>query len=119
MREAIVIALCAVGVFFSLTGAVGIIRMPDVYTRIQCSSKSITMGALPVLIALAVAEGPLSSYGGRALVVNEARPKTSGFGGGRDSGRGGGGYGGGRSGSGGGYGGKSRGGSGGRGGSRY
>lgn len=61
-----------------------------------------------------------AEVGGRALVVNEARPKTSGFGGGgRDSGRGGGGgYGGGRSG--GGYGGKSRGGSGGgRGGSRY
>ncbi|MGA8530464.1 MAG: RNA-binding protein [Acidobacteriaceae bacterium] len=59
-----------------------------------------------------------AEVGGRALVVNEARPKTSGFGGGRDSGRGGGGYGGGRPG--GGYGGKSRGGSGGgRGGSRY
>lgn len=63
------IALCAAGFFFSATGAVGIVRMPDVYTRIQCSSKCVTLGALPMLIALAVAEGPLSFYGGRALLV--------------------------------------------------
>jgi RNA recognition motif-containing protein len=55
-----------------------------------------------------------SQVGGRALVVNEARPKTSGFGGG--------GYGGGRSGGGGGRDGNRKsggGGGGGRGGSRW
>jgi multicomponent Na+:H+ antiporter subunit G len=69
MREGVMIALCAVGLFFSVTGAVGILRMPDLYTRVQCSSKTITMGALPMLIALAVAKGPITSYGGRALIV--------------------------------------------------
>jgi multicomponent Na+:H+ antiporter subunit G len=69
MRLTVVIVLCAIGLFFALTGTIGILRMPDVYTRIQCSSKTITMGALPLLIALAVAEGPLTSYGGRALIV--------------------------------------------------
>jgi multicomponent Na+:H+ antiporter subunit G len=69
VREAIVIALAAVGLAFTLSGAVGILRMPDVYSRIQCSSKTVTMGALPVLIALVVAEGPVSSYGSRALLV--------------------------------------------------
>ena len=69
MREIIVIVLAAVGVAFSLSGAVGILRMPDVYSRIQCSSKAITMGALPMLIALVVGEGPVSSYGSRALIV--------------------------------------------------
>ena len=54
-----------------------------------------------------------AQMGGRALIVNEARPKTSNFGGGgRDSGRGG--HGGGRSG---GY--SRSGGGGGRGGSRW
>jgi multicomponent Na+:H+ antiporter subunit G len=67
--EVIVIVLAAVGFAFSLSGVVGIIRMPDVYCRIQCSSKTITMGALPVLIALVVAEGPITNYGGRALIV--------------------------------------------------
>ncbi len=69
MIEIVVIVLAAVGWAFSLSGAVGILRMPDVYTRIQCSSKMITMGTLPVLIALVVAEGPVSVFGSRALLV--------------------------------------------------
>lgn len=69
MREAIVITAAVIGCGFSLSGAVGILRMPDVYSRIQCSSKTITMGALPVLIALVVGEGPVSTYGSRALLV--------------------------------------------------
>lgn len=69
MREGIVIALVTIGLAFSLSGVVGIIRMPDLYTRIQCSSKTITMGALPMLTALVVAEGPISSFGSRALLV--------------------------------------------------
>ncbi|MDQ1393136.1 MAG: multicomponent Na+:H+ antiporter subunit [Acidimicrobiaceae bacterium] len=69
MRNAVVVALAVIGVGFSFSGAVGILRMPDLYTRIQCSSKTITMGALPVLVALVVAEGPLSTYGSRTLLV--------------------------------------------------
>ena len=69
MRDAVAIVLAAVGVGFSLSGAVGMLRMPDVYTRIQCSSKTVTMGALPMLVAIVVAEGPLTNYGGRALLV--------------------------------------------------
>jgi multicomponent Na+:H+ antiporter subunit G len=62
MIEAVVIALSVAGLAFSLSGVVGILRMPDVYSRIQCSTKTITMGALPVLIAIVVGEGPVSSY---------------------------------------------------------
>jgi multicomponent Na+:H+ antiporter subunit G len=69
MREAFVIALAVVGLAFSLSGAVGILRMPDVYCRIQCSSKTITMGALPALAALVVGRGVLTPFGGRALLV--------------------------------------------------
>jgi multicomponent Na+:H+ antiporter subunit G len=69
VREAAVLALAVVGLAFSLSGAVGVLRMPDLYSRIQCSSKTITMGALPALIALVVAEGPISPYSGRAMLV--------------------------------------------------
>src|SRR5436190_21423112 len=69
MKEFIVISLSGIGLFFTVSGTVGIIRMPDVYSRIQCSSKTVTMGALPVLVALVVAEGPVSTYGSRALLV--------------------------------------------------
>jgi multicomponent Na+:H+ antiporter subunit G len=65
----VVIGLCAVGLFFSLSAAVGILRMPDIYTRLQCSSKSITMGSVPLLIGLVIAKGPISAYAGRALLV--------------------------------------------------
>jgi multicomponent Na+:H+ antiporter subunit G len=69
VREALTIVLCSVGLIFTLSGAIGILRMPDVYCRIQCSSKTITMGALPALLGLVVAEGPFTAYGGRALIV--------------------------------------------------
>jgi multicomponent Na+:H+ antiporter subunit G len=69
VRELIAAVLAAVGIGFSLSGAVGIIRMPDLYTRIQCSSKTVTMGALPTLAALLVAKGPYSTYGSRVLLV--------------------------------------------------
>jgi multicomponent Na+:H+ antiporter subunit G len=69
VRDAIVIALVVIGLAFTLSGAVGILRMPDVYSRIQCSSKTVTMGTLPMLIALVVGKGLISSYGSRALLV--------------------------------------------------
>jgi multicomponent Na+:H+ antiporter subunit G len=69
VREIAVIVLLVIGIGFSLTGAVGILRMPDLYTRIQCSSKTITMGAVPTLVAVVVAEGPITPYGSRALIV--------------------------------------------------
>jgi multicomponent Na+:H+ antiporter subunit G len=72
LTDVIVIALAGTGLLFSLSGAAGILRMPDVYSRIQCSSKTVTMGALPTLIALVVAEGPISTYGSRALLVAAA-----------------------------------------------
>lgn len=69
MKEVLVGVLAVVGLVFSVSGALGVVRMPDVYTRIQCSTKSITMGALPALLALAVGAGWYSPYGSRALLV--------------------------------------------------
>lgn len=64
-----VIVLAAIGLFFSLSAGLGLLRLPDVYSRIQAAGKAVTMGALPVLIALVIAEGPMSSYASRALIV--------------------------------------------------
>ena len=69
VKAVVVAVLAAIGLGFSLSGAVGILRMPDVYTRIQCSSKAVTMGALPMLVALVVAKDPVSSFGSRAVIV--------------------------------------------------
>lgn len=69
MKDALMLGLCVLGLAFSLSGAIGIIRLPDVYSRIQASSKTITMGALPVLLALVVGEGVDTAYASRALLV--------------------------------------------------
>lgn len=69
MKDAVALGLAVIGLAFSLSGAVGIVRMPDVYTRIQSSSKNVTMGALPLLLAVVVDQGPASAYGSRALLV--------------------------------------------------
>lgn len=63
------IALVVLGLAVTTSGVVGVLRMPDVYSRIQCSSKAITLGALPLLLALALAQGLVTSYGSRALFV--------------------------------------------------
>ncbi len=69
MKTVVFLVLAGVGLAFSLSGAVGILRMPDLYSRIQCSSKTVTMGALPALVALVVGEGIDSNYASRALLV--------------------------------------------------
>jgi multicomponent Na+:H+ antiporter subunit G len=69
VREVVVAVLALVGLFFSLSGAVGVLRMPDLYTRIQCSTKTITLGAVPALLALVVGAGWDTPYASRALVV--------------------------------------------------
>lgn len=47
-------ALMGLGVFFSLASAIGIIRFPDVYTRLHAGTKALTGGALFVLLGAAL-----------------------------------------------------------------
>jgi multicomponent Na+:H+ antiporter subunit G len=58
-----------IGLAASLSGVVGIIRMPDLYCRVQGATKNVTMGALPMLVAVVVAKGPISPFGSRALLL--------------------------------------------------
>lgn len=52
--ELIAVALTAVGVLFTLISSVGIIRMPDLYTRVHAVSKAGTLGVAGVLLGVAV-----------------------------------------------------------------
>jgi multicomponent Na+:H+ antiporter subunit G len=49
------LVLIAVGVFFTMVAAVGLIRMPDVYTRAHATSKADTLGTVLTLAGVAVA----------------------------------------------------------------
>lgn len=57
LREGVALFLLAVGVFFSFAGAVGILRFPDVYNRLQAATKNTTLGLLSILLAGVVALG--------------------------------------------------------------
>jgi multicomponent Na+:H+ antiporter subunit G len=56
--EALVLALVAGSVVFSVVAVVGFARLPDVFARTHAASKSETLGALLGLAAAAVAFGP-------------------------------------------------------------
>jgi multicomponent Na+:H+ antiporter subunit G len=45
------------GLFFFFTGTVGLLRFPDVYTRMHATGKSDTLGAQLMLIGIALANG--------------------------------------------------------------
>ena len=47
----------AVGGFFFLVGAIGLIRMPDFYTRMHAASIAETLGAGPILLGLMLQAG--------------------------------------------------------------
>ena len=51
MIEVLTSLLILTGVFFSVVGTLGIIRMPDVYNRIHAMSKASTLGVVSILFA--------------------------------------------------------------------
>lgn len=46
--------LLIVGAFFSLAAAIGILRLPDLYTRMHAASKAGTLGSGLAFVAIAV-----------------------------------------------------------------
>ncbi|MFW6017834.1 MAG: monovalent cation/H(+) antiporter subunit G [Halapricum sp.] len=49
------VALAVTGMFFGMVAAVGLVRLPDVYTRAHAASKSDTLGSVLSLAAVAIA----------------------------------------------------------------
>ena len=47
------------GLFFNLSGVIGIIRMPDLYCRLHSSSKNTTLGSLLIVIGFALREAQM------------------------------------------------------------
>jgi multicomponent Na+:H+ antiporter subunit G len=59
MVEWITVGMMMVGGAFALLAAVGIVRLPDFYTRMQAASKSTTLGVGCLLLAVAIHFGDL------------------------------------------------------------
>ncbi len=57
MTEIIGYILIAIGVLFDIFGCIGLVRFPDVYNRLQASTKCVTLGTIVLLIGVALACG--------------------------------------------------------------
>jgi multicomponent Na+:H+ antiporter subunit G len=54
LSEILGLAAIAAGTFFSMVGIIGMMRLPDVYTRIHASGKVATLGLLGLLLGAAL-----------------------------------------------------------------
>ena len=68
MTELIAAILLVAGLVFDFLGCLGLVRLPDVYTRLQASTKCVTLGTCLILLAVIVATG-LDSAAAKALVI--------------------------------------------------
>lgn len=57
------------GVLFTTIAAIGLVRLPDIYSRAHAASKSETLGASLALAAAAVAVGPDPALAKLALLL--------------------------------------------------
>jgi multicomponent Na+:H+ antiporter subunit G len=66
--EIVSLILITAGAFFLLVGSVGIVRLPDFYSRTHATGKSDTLGLMLAMLGLAVHEG-LEINSAKLLVV--------------------------------------------------
>ena len=50
MSDTIGLMFIAVGLAFDLFGCLGLVRLPDVYNRLQAATKSVTLGTCSILL---------------------------------------------------------------------
>jgi len=68
MSEIISIIFISIGILFNIFGCVGLIRLPDVYNRLQSATKCVTLGACSILLGVLIRYGFIS-IGIKALVA--------------------------------------------------
>jgi multicomponent Na+:H+ antiporter subunit G len=68
MNDMAAIILISVGVLFNIFGCIGLIRLPDMYNRLQAATKCVTLGCCSILLGVLVHFG-IGSAGFRALVA--------------------------------------------------
>ena len=62
MNEKIGLTLITIGVLFDLLGCIGLVRLPDVYNRIQASTKCVVLGTTLSLLGTMVWFGTPSVF---------------------------------------------------------
>jgi len=67
MTETVGFILVTIGVLFDLFGCIGLVRLPDIYNRLQAATKCVTLGTCMILIGVLFIVG-IGSAGIRALL---------------------------------------------------
>ena len=68
MNSTISIIFLVIGVVFNLFGCIGLLRLPDVYNRLQSSTKCVTLGTCSILLSLLIYYG-FNEIGVKALLA--------------------------------------------------
>jgi len=69
MTDTIGMVLIAIGLSFDVLGCVGLVRLPDVYNRLQASTKCVTLGTCSILLGVFLMSGGFTSMGFKALLA--------------------------------------------------
>lgn len=54
MNNMIAVIFIIIGVLFNFFGCVGLIRLPDVYNRLQAATKCVTLGCCSILVGVII-----------------------------------------------------------------
>lgn len=66
-REIIGMAFIVIGVIFDFFGVLGLVRLPDVYNRLQAATKCVTFGSAGILFGVFIIQG-FSTFGFKVLL---------------------------------------------------
>ena len=69
MSSTIAAWMIVIGLLFDLMGTIGLMRLPDIYNRLQAATKCVTLGTCMILIGLLVESG-LGAVGIKALLCS-------------------------------------------------
>ena len=69
MTSWIGVSLIAVGVAFDVVGCLGLVRLPDVYSRMQAATKCVALGTLLIVAGAVVMAGTPSALAKGALCL--------------------------------------------------
>ena len=67
MNEIIGYIFIIIGLIFDIFGCIGLIRLPDVYNRLQATTKCVTLGTCSILLGTIIIKG-FSTTGTKAFL---------------------------------------------------
>ncbi len=68
MSDTLGLGFIIIGVLFNAFGCIGLLRLPDVYNRLQAATKCVTLGTCGIMFGIFLLEG-FNAVGIKALIA--------------------------------------------------